>query len=239
MDRPSFFYRVFRLNPVGEPQQFLGTAFPVAPDGGLLTCRHVTDSQPSAGESLAVLDDEADRLVRVEDVRYPADADLDIAFIPNALQRSKAEFFPVLTPDRMLIGEDVYSVGYFLAGGERTRTQAGYFKGNIVNFSKAPTSDHGVMTLSYPIVEGLSGAPVLTYHNGPKVVGLAFGSISSRVTAAEVVEYQDDDVTVRETVSRIVEFGLGYQAHVLIRAAEELAIDLEVTDGQPDIPGLG
>ena len=28
------------------------------------------------------------------------------------------------------------------------------------------------MTLSYPIIEGLSGSPVLTYHNGPKALGV-------------------------------------------------------------------
>lgn len=237
MDIKRFFLRLFVVGHTGEPRAYLGTAFPVA-SGGLLTCRHVVDVQLGQGESVQLMDEERDCLVPVREVRYPADKALDIAFIPNALLREKPEYLPLLTPGRILTGEDVYSFGYFLPSGERVNTEPGYFKGNIVNFSRTQDSRYDVLTLSYPIVEGLSGAPVLTYHNGPKVLGLAFGSISSRVAASEVVEYEDGELKLRETVSRIVEFGLAYHCVTLVKAARELDLPLVVAEEHLDIPGL-
>lgn len=79
---------------------------------------------------------------------------------------------------------------------------------------------------------------MLTYHNGPKAVGLAFGSISSRITASEVVEYENDGVKLRETVLRIVEFGLAYGSDALVRLDNELGIGLTVTDQHLQVPGL-
>ncbi len=238
MNIADFFFRLFHLDATGRPLQYLGTAFPVVADGGLLTCRHVTDVQVGNGETVAVRDDSEGRFVPVREVRYPADNGLDVAFLPDALGRSKPEFLPLLSPRRITIGQDVYSFGYFLASGQRAEPQGGYFKGNIVNFSTAPNSDHDVLTLSYPIVEGLSGSPVLTYHNGPKVVGLAFGSISSRVVASEVVDFEDGETKLRETVHRIVEFGLGYHGLTLARVAQELGAEVEVSDQRLDISGL-
>ena len=108
-----------------------------------------------------------------------------MAFIPNAFRRDKAEFFPLLEPTSITIGEDVYSFGYFrsegsdLAGAVAGTGDHGYFKGNIVNFSASRvTPGATALSLSYPVVEGLSGSPVLTYHNGPKVVGCATATSS-------------------------------------------------------------
>ena len=41
------------------------------------------------------------------------------------------------------------------------------------------------MSLSYAVIEGLSGSPVLTYHNGPKLVGMCWGNLQSRIVASE------------------------------------------------------
>jgi hypothetical protein len=229
-----FFYRLYRTSG-GKPVAYLGTAFPVKPNGGLLTCRHVVDITLENGEAVCVLDNERETLVSVETVQYPIEPSLDLAFLPEGLRRAKPEYFPVLDPTQIFVGEDVYSFGSFVVSGE---TQEGYFKGNIVNFGRSTPGGHAVLTLSYPVVEGLSGSPVLTYHNGPKVVGLAYGSRSSRVTAAEVLDYDDGNVRVRETVNRIVEFGVAYHAATLVAAADDLGFDLHVSSEALDIPGL-
>jgi hypothetical protein len=143
-----------------------------------------------------------------------------------------------LEPPNVITGEDVYSLGFFLEAGETIQTKHGYFKGNIVNMASTPASGHASLTLSYPVVEGLSGAPVLTYHNGPKVVGLAFGSVSSRVVASEVVEYEEGNLKLTETVSRIVEFGLAYHSALLVSIANELGVALRISSDHVDIPGL-
>ncbi len=187
-------YQVFLAGTDLQPRQFLGTAFPIAPSGGLITCRHVTDVKKGPQEMLAVFDGELNRMVPIDDVLYPRRSGLDVAFIPNALDRPKKDFFPVLSPDLIIMGLDVYSVGFFVMGA--TPAPA-YFKGNIVNFAQSGVYTGGKpgstgMSLSYAVIEGLSGSPVITYHNGPKVVGLCHGSLQSRIAAAEILEYRDD-----------------------------------------------
>ena len=146
--------------------------------------------------------------------------DVDIAFIPNAFRRSKKHFFPILSPELILMGEDVYSFGFYVAEGD---ANAGYFKGNIVNLTPfKETPGVAGISLSYAVIEGLSGSPVLTYHNGPKVVGLCHGSVQSRVAPREILKYQDDRRELRETVTRIVELGQAYHASTLVRFLEEV-----------------
>ena len=55
------------------------------------------------------------------------------------------------------MGEDVYSVGFYVAGG---KTDVGYFKGNIVNFTQFEEAPGLTgLSLSYAVIEGLSGSP--------------------------------------------------------------------------------
>ena len=226
----TLFYQTFIADPELRPKHFLGTAFPVTPDGGFVTCRHVLDVNTEDGDVLVILDNESNRYVPLGNVEYPKSPDLDIAFVHNALMRPKKEYFPILDPDQIIMGESVYSVGYFVAA---TNVDVGYFKGNIVNFRNPEAiSKLTSMSLSYPIIEGLSGSPVLTYHNGPKVVGICQGSIQTRITASEVLEYQDDRKEFRETVTRIVELGLAYRADQLIGFLEDINVQGYVVTSQ-------
>lgn len=235
----GLFFKLFKVSAAGSPIAYLGTAFAVRPNGGMLTCRHVVDIELGDGESVCLLDEqEGSRLVPVEERLFSADPTLDACFLPDALKRRAEPYFPILPPGSLRPGGDVYSFGYFLADGDRTSTQHGYFKGNIVNVNRPAAKTAMAITLSYPIIEGLSGSPVLTYHNGPKAVGLAFGSISSRVTASEIVEFENDKMKLRETVLRIVEFGLAYGSDALARLDSELGIGLTMTDERLAVPGL-
>ena len=218
----AFFYQVMLAGPDLQPRQLLGTAFPITPNGGLMTCRHVTDVNKADDERVAIFDSELNRMVPVEEVLYPRRSDLDIVFIPNALGRQKKEFCPILSTELIIMGLDVYSVGFFVGGG---KTDVGYFKGNVVNLiqSEGRRGFTG-MSLSYPVIEGLSGSPVLTYHNGPKVVGVCHGSLQSRIAPREILEYQDERITLMETVSRIVELGQAHHASVLVKFLEEAGV---------------
>lgn len=234
-----FFFKLYRVGPDNEPISFLGSAFPVRPNGGMLTCRHVVDVELKDGESICLLDNgKGRRLIEVQERAYSSDPTFDICFLPDALGREADEYFPILPPDEIRMGKDVYSFGSFVSDGSMTSTQEGYFKGNIVSVNQPSARTAPALTLSYPIIEGLSGSPVLTYHNGPKIVGLAFGSISSRVTASEVLEYEDDRVRLRETVLRVIEFGLAYGSDALMRLDSELGIGLTVTADRAGISGL-
>ncbi|MYC97311.1 MAG: trypsin-like peptidase domain-containing protein [Caldilineaceae bacterium SB0661_bin_32] len=235
MNINSFFYKVVLTTNELQECRFLGSAFPITPNGGLLTCRHVLNIDKKDNETLAVIDNERGQIVPIQKYDFSKQYDLDMAFIPNAFQRKKAEFFPILSPDRILMGEDVYSVGYYMTG---INPKAGYFKGNIVNFSAFQHPAES-LSLSYPVIEGLSGSPVLTYHNGPKVVGLCYGSVQSRVVASEIVEYQDDRVKHQETVNRIVELGQAYHANALISFLRDISVhEFTVSSERLTIPGL-
>ena len=212
-------------------------AFPIVENGGLLTCQHVVDVPLNNGDRLFVLDNETVQSVVIEqsNIVYPADEALDIAFLPDALKRTKPEFFPMLPPSKITMGDKVFSVGHYLEGGGEATLPA-YFNGTIVN--PAIWKHHGIIRLSYPLLEGFSGTPVLTYHNGTKLVGLAFGNVQSRIVAAETVEYKDETKKVSETINRIIEFGQAYHTETLIKFAEEAGIAITVTDQRINVPGI-
>jgi hypothetical protein len=79
------------------------------------------------------------------------------------------------------------------------------------------------------------------YHSGTKLVGVCFGSESQRVLASEIVELKEGEREYRETVSRIVEFGLAYRSEVVetFMAAEAADAKLVVTSGTFDQDELG
>src|SRR5687767_7660998 len=132
MDKSLFFYRLYLVDSEGLPVQFLGNAFPIVPDGGLLTCRHVVDLE-ATDNSLAVFDNETDSYKVISQLVFPGEPKLDLAFLPNALQRSKAEFFPILTSDTLYAGEDVYSFAHYATGGLLDSLTEGYFAGKLTN----------------------------------------------------------------------------------------------------------
>jgi hypothetical protein len=234
-----FFYKLF-LTGSGLPAQFIGTAFAVAPDGGLLTCRHVVDIQIPAGQAIAVFDEETSLLVVVKTVFYPQNRAVDLAYLPSALGRTKPDFLPILTPALLRIGADIYSFGFFAIGGDTASIEPGYFAGKVVNyFSPGASDETASMTLPFPVLEGMSGSPVLTYHNGPKLVGIAIGNRRSRILASEVVEYKDERIELRETVNRIVEFGVAYHCLVIVQFLTSIsAHGFVVSDERTTIPNL-
>ena len=231
----SFFHPIHLTGPNLKPRKFLGTAFPVTPNGGLITCRHVIDVDKEDSEKLAVFDEELRRMVPIDVTSICYAPTWDLSFIPNALGRQKREFFPILPPDRILLGMDVYSVGFYKSG---ENIDVGCFKGHIVNFPRTDgTPDLTDISLSYPVIEGLSGSPVLTYHNGPKVVGLCHGNFQSRILASEVLEYQDKQLQLKETINRIVEHGQAYNTGVLIEFLEEVGVQGQVVSSER-VPGI-
>ena len=230
----TFFSRIYLAGTDLKPFQFLGTAFPIAPDGGLITCRHVVEVKKN-DNVLVVHDAELNRVVPIDEIQFPMHSDVDIAFIPDAFKRPKKHFFPILSPELIIMGESVYSVGFYVTG---RNVEPGYFKGNIVNLAQfKETPGITGMSLSYAVIEGLSGSPVLTYHNGPKVVGLCYGSVQSRIAPTEILEYQDDRLELRETVTRIVEFGQAYHASTLVQFLKEVGVQGYIVSSDR-VPGI-
>lgn len=238
MIKAKLFYRIYKAKN-GKPIYFLGTAFPITKSGGFMTCRHVVDVKLSDGELIAIFDQEAQKLVPVKEIHFPDDTNLDIAYIPNALAENKGTYLPIIEPETLRVGEHVSTFGFFNETEDHIKTQEAYFAGNIVNFSKAPNSEHAAITLPFAIIEGMSGAPIIDYHYGNKLAGMVIGSKSARIVASESIEYEDDKLQYKETINRIVEFGVGYHATTIIQALKDLGIeDMLITNTDVDIPGL-
>jgi hypothetical protein len=240
MDVQRFFYRVHALDVANRPLAFLGTCFPIGPGGNMLTCRHVVEVDLAEGARLGIYDNELQtyRALAQPPVIY-ANQHADLALLPNALGRPKAEFLPVLNPHVLRVGEDVYSYGYFSIGGGAAAVESGYFAGKIVNFHQLEHQSAAMMTLPYAVIEGLSGSPVLTYHNGPKVVGVATGNRSTRILAAETLDYKDGEVDFRETINRIVEFGTAMHCAAIVSFLTGLSgTGMVVSDQMVPVPNL-
>lgn len=235
MDPRKFLFPIVALGSDGQPQHLRGNAFPVTADGGLLTCRHVISVED--GTPLAVLDRERGVLRPIAATAVSDDATLDLAFLPGVLGRESKQL-PLLSPGDLYVGHDVYTYGFYSPSGRIENMADGFFKGNVVSFR---TERHVTATLSYPVIEGLSGSPVLMYHNGTKLVGVCFGSESQRVLASEVVELNEGEREYRETVNRIVEFGLAYRSEVVnaFMGAAAPGAELVVTSGSFDPGELG
>ena len=68
-------------------------------------------------------------------------------------------------------------------------------------------------------------------------MGLCYGSVQSRIAASEILEYQDEKLTLKETVTRIVELGQAYDANVLIDFLKEVDAQGQVVSSQR-VPGI-
>ena len=85
----------------------------------------------------------------------------------------------------------------------------------------------------------MSGSPVLTYHNGPKVVGVGCENRQHRISISEVLEYKDSQREYKESINRIVEYGLAYHPISIMAFLSSINInDFLVSEKGEQIPGL-
>jgi hypothetical protein len=225
MDLRRFLFPVVSLDDEGRPQKLCGHAFAASRDGSLVTCRHVVDVAASA--KIGVLDTRHGAVHGIDKVLLSDDGTLDLALLPG-FGELVGDQLPLLLPVTLLkVGSDVFTGSHFAPSGWVSGMQSGVFKGHVVGVRDGR---HAAMNLSYAAIEGMSGAPVLSWTNasesiGATVAGICFGSESLRVLASEVLEVQVAGDTYRETVNRVVEFGLAYRADTLEAFMRSLDVD--------------
>jgi hypothetical protein len=244
MDRRRLFFPVFQVDPVdGHVVAFRGNAFPVTSDNGLLTCRHVVEVRDASDNLLpvAILNTENGQARLARRITVPESPDLDLAFIPEGVDRDDGGYFPMLPDAQLELGTDIYSFGYYAERASLDAMTAGYFSGRVVTAKSGDPDrgDWGYLALPYAVIEGMSGSPILTYHNGTKLVGICHGSLSQRVMAYEVLDMEDGDVRYRERVDRIVEFGQGYPVRAIEWFLRSQGIEgFTVTADRIEIPDI-
>lgn len=99
---------------------------------------------------------------------------------------------------------------------ERGRTQQvapRMFSGNVVRTHDVRTNVSATLCeLSFPVLSGFSGAPVLNYPGLDAVVGLAYGNAEQTIQVYGSSEVRDGEQVFSETVNRILELGLFHSA---------------------------
>jgi hypothetical protein len=241
MDTRQLFAPVVFLNNDGTARAHAGTAFAVTPNGGFLTCRHVVDQvdQDGAVRPTGVIDMAMPGapVIPVQNPVFPSDVGIDLAFLPNAVRRDKPEYLPLMPADTILMGEEVMTFGYYSMSG-LLPVDFGLFSGRVVSVKNAKDGP-ARLTLPFPVIEGMSGSPIYTYNNGTKVVGVCFGSESQRIAASEVVDVTEGEEHYRETVNRVVEFGLAHHPRVVIDFLSEATTGFVISSGSVlDTPWL-
>lgn len=194
MNPQLFIYRISHLSKDSH-LTYCGVAFPITDKGDFLTCYHVLNQKMETGDTMVIYDNERQMFQTIED-NVIHEATRDVSILVNPLRRPKSEYLPLLDPKEILTGEDVYTYGYYKNMWNKGNIDNGYFKGNVVNI--LPNSLAGgemCLTTSFPIIEGLSGSPLMTYHNGVKLVGLNLGNNQHRVQQSVVSEYKDEKKT--------------------------------------------
>ena len=87
VDISKFAFPIVRVDRHSKTTGLAGTAFPVTPGGGLVTCRHVVDIADDDGQPIPTAIMDGDRLVRTANPVYLAAPEWDMAFFPSALGR--------------------------------------------------------------------------------------------------------------------------------------------------------
>ena len=173
----------------------------------------MVDVRLDEGEQLSVYDADSESFIPIHKRVFPETDSLDLAFLPSALGPDKTTFFQILQSHQAVVGAEVFTHGFFKLDTTDTEIHQGYFSGCIVNIGQP--HGHISFSLPFPILEGMSGSPVLAEDNGPKLIGVAHGNSQSRILQSEVVEYRDERETLRETINRIVEFGQAYHVSTI------------------------
>jgi hypothetical protein len=240
VDASTLFFQIVSLPPNDLPIVFLGSAFKISSEGGLVTCRHVVDTDLRPGDTLAVRDYYGRIIAKDIKPQYWNSTTIDLAYL-HAPETSKVQtYLHILDPSKVSIGDNVYTFGYYAIGKKIDDLTPAYLKGNVVNIHRKYQKDSWqCMLLSYAIIEGMSGSPVLIYHNGVKVVGVCIGSDSQRVIARELVEYKEPNKEYKESINRIVEFGVAYHPITLISFLQQIpGAKYTVGSERLRIPGL-
>jgi hypothetical protein len=223
-------FPVVGLDADGQPKWLRGHAFAASRDGTLVTCRHVVE--PRVEEAgLAVVN-----IARGGEL-HPIESRLNHPVLDLALLSGQASIVdvavPLLLPLSLLkVGSDIFTGAHFSPSGLVNVMETGVFKGHVVGYRDGTK---GSMNLSYAVIEGLSGAPVLSYTSatddvGATAAGICVGSEALRVQAYEVLDVDDDGRRYRETVHRIVELGHAYTAETIRRFLED-------SGSEPALPG--
>jgi len=206
-------------------EQIHGTGFFVTGFGHFLTARHVLEAAlgdtERNGGMIAIFPMQIVNGIRRNMTACPvgydfADEPYDVA-ICKTLYDSPT--FYKLQEGGIEVWQDVSTIGYPVSatfkGTEQFEVQARVHKGyiqRIVPRGRMRSGSHpDAYELSFAISHGMSGAP-LFIHAGDydRLIGICIGSINSRIVDYESVIFEEGEVSMKEQIVRVEEFGVAH-----------------------------
>jgi len=208
---------------VAHLARFLGCGFFINKFGFLLTCAHVINEASIAGEYLGVQNMMDGKRYFVHVIAKDDERDIAICRI-----NSESFFKMEVDYERKVCGIDVCSFGLTIheVVGPDIGLDMTFFKGYICGIPKIiPFFPDLTRTylLSYPVLKGFSGAPLICNE---KVCGMLYENKTSQVVDHHVKEIKDGLETYSEKVSRIYEFGMAHPIDILLEYVKKSGIEI-------------
>lgn len=212
-------------------EQLHGTAFLISNDGAFLTARHVIE------QGLAATEKDSQRLgifpmqpvagvptsLTIPILSHEfAPEPCDVAVCTTAYQ---ARTFFRVTTRAVEVWQDIATAGYPASAiGQASpqyqvqqRAHKGYIQ-RCVPTGRLPVGRHpDVFEVSFPITQGLSGAPLFIHEaDYEAVIGVCVGSLTSRVVAyEETMRVEGTTEGKVDQVRRVEEFGIAHDLRAL------------------------
>jgi hypothetical protein len=215
-------------------EELYGTCFLIGSDGIFLTARHVLEKVfvevKKRGGSAGAFPMQAvgDRVVSLTatilDFDY-APEPFDIAVFTTEY-RSSTPFRLVERP--VEVWQDVATMGYPASNVNKIaekfelqqRAHKGYVQRCIPAGRLHPGEHPNCFELNFSITNGLSGSPLFIYRGSTdEVIGVCTHSHESRIVLHSHMDVTDENIELREVVSRVEEHGIAHDLRPLIHWA--------------------
>lgn len=208
-----------------------GTAFFVNANGAFVTARHVmvgadVEAKERGGRVALVMRRPGhDQYRYVGEIMRVSFAEPPYDLAVGVVSQPSRSAFKLGEKVRTWVWDDVYSAGYPATAtkvdvGRFTidaRGYKGYVLRSVLPGHQLMHEHPAVIEVSFAIPKGLSGAPVVLRLGQPHprgeppafiLVGVCAGNESSQIVDHAVEELSEGNVTVKETVKRVEEYGV-------------------------------
>jgi len=215
-------------NPFAQLNRFVGTAFYIGANGVIATCGHIA-STPASDESLMAYDLNLQRFLKLEMLQIHPEMDFAIARTGvkqnKYLRLVKTDMHPIE------LGTGISSFGYVNAGrvGADLRLEDKYFKGYISFIGTKPDTTlkcRTVCELSFPTLNGFSGAPVF-FENKNSLVGMLYGNRESEIEVYSNTMVEIKGKAVTKKYPRSMALGLMHTVNDIVTFLAYMGIKIK------------
>ena len=188
----DFVVPVVRLHEDGGCGPFLGTGVFVGEEAILVTCDHVLTGQEGDYGIVTVAEEQ---LIRANVIRREPNTDLALLAVPDY---SPPHTVPMAEDEDMILNDIVicFEYGTTITAGTHINFSPANRLGNVTRFRDLLSlyGDAGdqMLELSFPALQGASGAPILGWRPPFKLWGIVKANVSNELLPAQVETVVDE-----------------------------------------------